>query len=69
VRAAGAEIGFPLSSHADSRALRALVAESGAKYIYLGPRHTRRFEAFLRRTGLGVTRFAGARQSSQLDLF
>jgi hypothetical protein len=67
--ATGAEVGFPMSSHADARALRKLVRDSGAEHVYLGPRHTDKLEAALRRAGLGVTRFTGAGASAQLSLF
>lgn len=69
VEAAAAEAAFPLSSHGDGRALRALVRDAGARHVYLGPRHTGPFEASLRRMGLSVTRFAAARPLAQLDLF
>lgn len=65
----GAEVGFCLSCYVDSRALRTMVTESGASYVYLGPRHTASFERALRRLGVGVTRFEGAGERPQLDLF
>jgi len=69
VAAVEAEVGFPMSSHADAKALRKLVRDSGARHVYLGPRHTERFETTLRRSGLGVTRFSIAGTSAQLPLF
>lgn len=65
----GAEIGFCLSCYVDSRTLRSLVVESGASHVYLGPRHSAAFERALHRSGVGVTRFEGMGQRSQLDLF
>lgn len=69
VEEAGAEVGFPLSCHADAADLRQLVRDTGAKTVYLGPRHTEPFEESLRRGGLDVTRFVGSREVDQLDLF
>lgn len=70
VAAAGAEVGFALSSHADAAALRRLVTDTGATHVYLGPRHSAAFEAALRRRhkGLGVTRFAPPPGADQLEL-
>jgi hypothetical protein len=64
----GAEAGFALSCHADAKALRRLARDTGAGYVYLGPRHSAAFEATLRRAGLGVTRFE-RRDLDQLELF
>ncbi len=69
VDSVGAEIGFPLSCHADARALRRLAKETGAEHVYLGPRHSRAFEVSLKRLGIGVTRFGGPAEQAQLDLF
>lgn len=66
---AGAEVGFPLSCHADAADLRQIVRDTGAKTVYLGPRHSEAFEESLRRTGLDVTRFVGTRDLDQLELF
>lgn len=69
VERAGAEIGFAASCHADSRELRRFIKQTGARYVYLGPRHTARLEASLRQHGIGVTRFDARRTQSQLELF
>jgi putative mRNA 3-end processing factor len=69
IESVGAEAAFPLSSHADSKALRKLVRGTGAHHVYLGPRHSERFESSLRRMGLGVTRFAISAKQAQLALF
>ncbi len=69
VERAGAEVGFTWSCQADGKELRRFVKQTGAGYVYLGPRHGERFEAGLRRLGLGVTRFDLRVERSQLELF
>jgi putative mRNA 3-end processing factor len=66
---AGAETGFAWSCNADGKDLRQVVRDSGARHVYLGARHSGRFEAGLKRLGLGVTRLAESEEGSQLDLF
>jgi putative mRNA 3-end processing factor len=69
VTAVGAEVGFCLSCHVDSKTLLGFVRETGASYVYLGPRHSATFEQRLKRTGVGVTRFESQNEQEQLDLF
>ncbi len=65
----GAEIGFVLSCHADGRALRRFVRDTGAKQVYLGPRHNAPFATSLRRLGVKVIHFEGPAEQTQLELF
>jgi putative mRNA 3-end processing factor len=65
----GAEIGFAWSGGADGADLRRFIKKTGAGYVYLGPHHSDRFEASLRRLGVGVTRFDQGPDLSQLELF
>jgi putative mRNA 3-end processing factor len=65
----GAEQGFALSCHGDGKALRRFIRDSGARRVFLGPRHSPGFASALRRRGLEVTQLGEGTDQSQLDLF
>lgn len=46
---------FPLSDHADTPGLLAMIRETGAKHVFLSPRHGQELARTLKRRGLKVT--------------
>lgn len=56
------DVAFPLSDHADHPGLLAMIRETGAKHVFLSPRHGADLARLLKKRGLRVTHFVTPEQ-------